>query len=267
MKRADEELCKMQFDAFLREFFAPSEVSWIEVAQQDEPPDYYLLLDSTRFAVEVTTLLEKVLVGSGSPLPHAVISKILRDFVEEVEATAKAESCFLHGDYLVAFPTPIDNFAAVRDEIQEGLLGYIRDTGNLEKAPLKIVFERIISQQRPQQCGIQKVGNKLDRVTLGGPVWVKWEGDATIDLCGFLSESLNTKVNKLRDITVPKILLLFDDYIFADLGMYEKCIPQISSLSSFHTVFVVQGNKRGFLLYSQHSEWSKQQFIINTEAG
>jgi hypothetical protein len=197
MKRADEELCKIQFDAFLRKLFAPSEVSWIEVAQQDEPPDYYLLLDSTRFAVEVTTLLEKVLVGSGSPLPHAVITKILQDFVDEVEATAKAESC-LHGDYLVAFPTPIDNFATVRDEIQEGLLGYICDTGNLEIAPLKIIFERIISQQRPQQCAIQKVSNRLDRVTSGGPVWMKWEGDATIDLCSLLSESLKKKVNKLR---------------------------------------------------------------------
>jgi hypothetical protein len=264
MKRADEESCKTQFDAFLRKFFAPSEVIWKEVAQQDEPPDYYLLLGNTQFAVEVTTLVEKVLVGSASSLPHAVISKILQDFVDEVEATAQAEDC-LHGDYLVSFP--IDDFAAIRGEIQKGLLDYIRGTDSWERAPLKIVFERITPQQRPQQCGIQKVGNKLDRVISGGPVWVKWEGDATIDLCGLLNESLTTKVDKLRDIAAPKILLLLDEYVFADPEMYGKCIPQISSLSSFHTVFVVQGNKRGFVLYSQHSDWSKRQFIINTAAG
>jgi hypothetical protein len=257
MKRADEELCKMQFDAFLRRFFAPSEVSWIEVAQQDEPPDYYLLLGNARFAVEVTTLLEKVPVGSGSPLPPAVISKILRDFVEEVEATAKAEGC-LHGDYLVTFPTPIDDLTDVRSEIQGRLLDHIRSTGSLDSSSLEIVFERTVLQQRRQQCGIQKVGNRLDRVVSGEPVWAKWEGDATVDLCGLLNKSLDTKVNKLRDITVPKILLLLDEYVFADQDMYERCVPRISSLGSFHTVFVVQGNKRGFVFCSQRSDWSQQ---------
>ena len=53
-------------------------------------------LGSTRFAVEVAALLEKVPVGTGSPLPTAEIAKILQDFVEGVEATAKAEGC-LHG--------------------------------------------------------------------------------------------------------------------------------------------------------------------------
>jgi hypothetical protein len=214
-------------------------------------------LGSARFAVEVTTLLEKVLVGNGLPLPHAVISKILQDFVENVETTARAEGC-LHGDYLVAFPTPIDNFADVRGEIQGRLLDYIRSTGSLERSPLEIVFEGIVPQQTPQQCRIQKVGNKLDRVVSGGPVWAKWEGDATVDLCGLLNQSLDTKVDKLRDITAPRILLLLDEYMFADQEMYEKCIPRISSLGSFHTVFVVQGNERGFVFYSQRSDWSRQ---------
>jgi len=257
MKRADEELCKTQFETFLRGFFAPAEMNWMEVDQLYEPPDYYLLLAGARFAVEVTTLLERVLVGDGSLLPHAVISRILQDFVENVETTARAEGC-LHGDYLVAFLTPIDNFANFRDEIQRRLLDYIRSTSSLERSPLEIVFERIVPQQRPQQCGIQKVGSKLDRVVSGGPVWAKWEGDAAVDLCGLLNQSLDTKVDKLRDITVPKILLLLDKYMFADQEMYEKCMPRTSSLGSFHTVFVVQGNERGFIFYSQRSDWSRQ---------
>jgi hypothetical protein len=256
MKRADEEFCKTQFDAFLRRFFASPGVVWEEVAQQDEPPDYYLLLGNARFAIEVTTLVERVPVGSASSLPHGVISKILWDFVEEVEATARAEGC-LHGDYLVAFSTPIDNFASVRNEIQKGLLNYVRDTGSQERVPLKIVFERVVTQQRPQQCGIQKVCNKPDRVKSGSWVSAKGRRDATTDLCNLLNESLNTKVDKLQDIAVPKILLLLDEYIFADPEMYRKCIPQISSLSLFHTVFIVRGNQRGFVLYSQRSDWSK----------
>jgi hypothetical protein len=263
MKRADEEYCKAQFDAFLRKSFVSPKVTWEDVETQDEPPEYYLRLGDLLFAVEVTTLVEKVLVGTRDPLPHAEISKILQDFVDEVGATAKAGG-YLHGDYLVSFSTPIDNFKAVRDEVQEGLLDYIQDTGGLERVPLKIVFERILPLQRPYQCGIQKVGNELDRIRSGTPFWMKWEGDARVDLCSLLDKSLNAKVYKLRKIAVPKILLLLDEYIFADPEMYEKCIPLISSLSFFHTVFVAQGNKRGFVLYSQHSDWSKQKFIMNT---
>ena len=98
-----------------------------------------------------------------------------------------------HGNYLIFFPTPIDDFSTVRGEIQDRLLEYIRDTRSLENASWKVVYEKTASQQRPQQCMIQKVNNKLNRVSQGGPVWAKWEGEATIDVCGLLDESIKTK--------------------------------------------------------------------------
>ena len=259
MKRADEEFCKAQFDAFVKKFFAPSEVIWQEVAQQDEPPDYYLFLSNAKFAVEVTTLLEKVSVGTSSSLPHDVISDILQQFVDEVETIARARG-YLRGDYLVSFSTPIDDFAVVQDSIRGKLLEYIRRTSSLDRTPLEIVFERTVPQQRPQQCGIQKVGSKRNRVLLGGPAWFKWEGHAAIDICDLLNESLDTKADKLNAVTDPKILLLVDVYRFADPEMYRGCISQLSALSSFHTIFVVQGEKRGFVLHSQNSNWLRSQF-------
>jgi len=258
MKREDEEFCRMQFDTFVRSAIPPPEIGWTEVEQRDEPPDYYLYLDDARFAVEVTTLLEKVAVGTNSPLPPAVIAKILRRFVKGVESTAKAEGC-LHGDYLVAFPTPIDDFSRVRREISANLLDYIRATAHLERSDMTIVFEQIIPQNRPQQCGIQKVGGRRDRVAAGTPFWFKWEGDAAGDLCGLLKKLLDTKIGKLRAVAPPKILLIRDVYMFADRAMYEMCKARISSLTSFHTVFIVQGSRGGFVLHSQRRDWSGQR--------
>ena len=260
MKRPDEELCKVQFDAFLGQFFDPSEISWIEVAQEDEPPDYYLVLGSVWFAVEVTTLLENVSVGTASPLPPEIIGRFLRGFVKEVEQVARAEGS-LHGKYLVTFSTPIDGFSNVRDAIRAKLLDYIRKTSSMKSSSPEIVFERIVPDHRRQQCGIQKVDGRRDRIDSGGPFWVKWEGEATADLCDLIEGSLTTKASKLTGVAEPKILLLLDRYVFADREMYEICLPKVSSLDSFHTVFVVQSSRRGFVFHSQQSDWLEQRSL------
>jgi hypothetical protein len=89
----------------------------------------------------------------------------------------------------------------------------------------------------------------------GGPVWVKWEGDAAKDIRDLLNESLNAKAEKLKDITEPKILLLLDRYRLADRQMYEECVAHLSSLSHFHTVFVVRSRKDAFILHTQNPGW------------
>jgi hypothetical protein len=256
VKRADEEFCRGQFDTFITQFVAPSEVAWEEVAQRDEPPDYYLLLGNTKLAVEVTTLVELDSVGTSSPLPHFQIRRVLEQFVDKIEETAKERG--LQGNYLVSFSAPIDNFAAVQDEIQHKLLEYIWSTRGLETASLKIVFERVVSQQRPQQCGIQKLGSKRNRVVTGGPIWPKWEGEAAQGICDLLRESLNAKADKLKGIEEPRILLLLDEYPFADRQMYESCVHRLSSLVHFHTVFIVRDQNEGFPLYSQNPDWLRQ---------
>jgi hypothetical protein len=88
--------------------------TWEEVTQQNEPPDYYLSLDNTKFAVEDTSLTELVSVGTSSSLSHSIISMFFRQFVDKVESEAKAGG-YLQGNYLVSFSTPIDDFSNVHD--------------------------------------------------------------------------------------------------------------------------------------------------------
>jgi hypothetical protein len=99
---------------------------------------------------------------------------------------------------------------------------------------------------------------------LGGPIWGKWDGEATADLCDLLQKGLSKKEHRLREenIAVPKILLFLDEYGYSDSNMYGRCLPQISELDFFHTVFVVQGNHRGFVFHSEDSDWQKQQFAV-----
>jgi hypothetical protein len=254
MKRADEELCKSQFDSFVKGFLDPAGIIWEKVRQEDEPPDYYLVLENARFAVEVTTLMEKVSVGTSSLLPRGVIRNILKRFVGRVESIAKDKG-YLQGKHLVFFPTPIDNFGDVQDSIQKRLLEYIRRNAGLNAAPREIVFERRIPQQRPQRCEIQKLNDQRNQVLMGGPVWSKWEGEMVQDMCQLLNDRLDIKASKLKGITEPWLLLLLDRYVFADPGVYEECVSGLAAASSFHTVFIVQNNERAFILHSQNANW------------
>ena len=261
MKREDEEFCRARFDLFLRHFVAASDIVWAEVEKSKEPPDYVLTLENSQYAVEVTDIMEKVSVGSKSPQSHAAISRFLqKKIASEVEAIAKT-SGYLRGEYLVSFSTPIGNLSLVWNEIQKELLEYIRNTGSLDEAPMKIVFERHLPEQRPQQCGIRKVSSKKDRIFSGGPVWAKWEGESEISLCNLLIESMKTKDDKLKEITLPKILLLLDEFVFADVETYDKCVSRSLPLHPFYTVFVVQDNKRGFVLYSENSNWARRRYL------
>lgn len=245
MKRADEEFCKSEFDAFVKAHFEPAAVVWEEVARRDERPDYYLYLRGVRFAVEVTTLMEKVTVGMMT-LSEATIISSLWDLVDEVEMIARSGG-YLHGRYLVDFSRPIDDLRDVRDQIQSDLLDYIEATQDSSSAP-----ERTVFQQGSQWCRIRKLQDRPDEVEQGGPSFSKWEGEAAEEICRLLEERLIAKNHTLRNIRCPKILLLYDSYRFASPGMYRGCISQLSLLTSFHTVFVVQVNREGFVLHPEN---------------
>lgn len=257
MKRADEGFCKVQFDTFIKQFFSQQDVIWEDVAQQNEPPDYYLLLGTRKFAVEMTALMELISVGTSKPLPLFIIHRFLNQFVAKVGKIAKKKG-YLQGDYLVTFPTPIDNFSDVQDRILDKLLEYIQRTSGMEMAPQETIFKNVIPKQMPQQCLIEKLRGKPNRVIGGGPILTKFEGEAAEDICDLLNESLNIKADKLKDIVEPTILVLLDEYRFGDQQMYKNCIPHLLSLDYFHTVFIVQDHNCGFPIHSQNHDWLKQ---------
>jgi hypothetical protein len=250
VKSASEEFCKDSFDKFLANLLPDSVMLWHEVEQRDEPPEFYLVVDGTKYAVEVTQLMQKVNVGTKKPLPVGTIRDLLQEFVaDEIESVAR-DNDYLHGAYLVSFSKPIDNFANVKTMIQGELLTYIQSTQGLSNAPRKVVYK-----SAGQKCEIKKIHDRENKVMMGGPTILKWEGEALADVRQLLDSSLGEKEYKLRNISSPKVLLLHDKYHFADVEAYKSCISSITSLASFHTVFFVESNGKGLVLYSQNPKW------------
>jgi hypothetical protein len=248
MKRKDEEYCRTKFDEFLSTRLPSTQIVWREVPQAQEPPDYYVLLNGSEYAVEVTILMERRSVGT-YVLPEAAITNSLWDFVGEVEQCAN-ESGYLQGTYLIDFSSPIGDFRLGKDEIKAALLKYIHDTQSLSQAE-----KEFVSRRGSQSCSIRKFHNDSDKVLPSVAGNLKWEGDSAIDICNILNERISVKERLLKKINHPKVLLLLDAYHFASPQMFKDCIGQLSSLTSFHTVFVARSGGEGFVLYSQDKDW------------
>jgi len=251
MKSRDEELCRSRFDEFIRAFLKYKSIVWEEVAQRNEPPDYYLHLDGTGFAVEVTILMEQLEVGK-LWLPQVAVLSSLWRLVDEVEATAIEKKC-LNGAYLVVFSRPIANFRQVREQLFTDLLKYVQTTQNVTAAP-----ESTILKHGRQKCTIRKLHNNKNYIAKAGPSGGKWEGEAAREICLLLENRISDKYHKLRNISKPKILLLYDSYHFANSEMFADCLLAVKHLEFFHTVFIVSSSKPGWILHSTEQDWLDQ---------
>ena len=250
MRSESEEFCRVSFDKYLRKTILTNKLLWEDVDEESEPPDFYLTVERTTYAVEVTQLIEKVDTGIRKPLPVIVIRDMLKKFVkEEVEAVARSGG-YLRGAYHVKFSKPITNFADVKYQIQADLLSYISDNQTTSKAPPRRIYKT-----GRQECEIEKSHDRQDKVVMGGPIIGKNEREVLVEAKWLLKERLNKKTSRLRNINNPKILLLHDKYPFADRGTYKSCISEDAILNYFHTVFVVGSNGEGEILYSKEPTW------------
>ena len=249
MKSNIEEFCKLKFDEFVRGRLSYSSICWESVAQEDEPPDYYLYLNGIKYAVEVTVLMEKIEIGGGVRLPRSSIVASLSRLVDDVETSARYDNS-LHGAYVVKFSHPITNYKNVRGQLFNNLLAYIKATRDRGSAPEQVVYKR-----GSQRCTITKMHNRETYVGHIGPSGGKWEGEIIEEICSLVRESVNSKCRKLSKLAEPKILLLYDSYLLADSGMYRQCVSRLSVFETFHTVFVVRYSQNGFILTSVNTDW------------
>ncbi len=248
MKRLDEELCKQKFDEFLHQRNGSDMIVWEDVAQQDEPPDYILHLNNEKYAVEVTRLIETIELQPQSQSSLGVSASLSR-FVKNIEQTALRDD-ILHGGYVVKL-WPLDNFSAIQGTMFEKALEYIRKTKSLETAPAIILL-----RQNWKKCSIQKLGNKKNYVGEAIIYEAKWEGEANQELCLIMGAAITEKRYKLRNIVIPKILLLLDSYGYTHItgNIWQDCLSKNKDVQWFHTIFVVTTNKN-IVIHTQCRDW------------
>lgn len=242
MKRSNiEEYCKKSFQKFLNYRFNIKNTIW-EVG--DEPPDYYLIIDNRKYAVEVTTIMDEVSLNN-KKFPRLTISSALYDLTKKIEQES-SEKNHLNGGYVVLFKNPVSNLKEYKDKIKEYAINFIRDTKEEKETRINEIFEK-----GKEKISIIKLTNERNFVDIGGPARANWHSEAMKEAQKILKERINTKSKKLLEIQMYKILLLLNQHLFLDLEDYRELYIDASFKQKFHTIFIVQSEEKGYLLYSQ----------------
>ena len=236
--------CKRSFNAYLRKKLNVEDICWLA---GDEPPDYYLVVKGVKYAVEATTIMEMIPLGQ-TVFPKAYIYFSHIGILPDVEEQALKED-LLKGTYAVIFSKPITNLKQYRDVIKERLTNYVRRTRDDSFNDAEVIFKR-----QDEKVTILKQHNRSAMIGIGGIARSKWGANARQEVLFLIQDRIKTKVEKLSMIKLPKILLLFNDHNFINITDYRDFVPKLKDIKSFHTVFMVENEQNGYILYSKNHD-------------
>ncbi len=122
--REDEEHCKEIFNTFLNQYYHDVDIIWTP-GGRNKPPDYFLWLRRDKYAVEITSVIEKATLGN-KIIDHIEIDKSIKRFIEDIKKDA-IEKGFLKGAYIIRYK-PIIDFGKQKRRISIRIRNYLQRT-------------------------------------------------------------------------------------------------------------------------------------------
>jgi hypothetical protein len=243
--RSDEERCKDAFNVFLEQRYQERDITWVG-GDRNKPPDYYLKLCANQYAVEVTSILETVTLGSAA-IPHIAVDKSVKEFIDDIQKDLISKG-FLNGAYIVHYK-PLSDFGKQKQIISIRIKDYIQSTQNVLFAPAEDIIGH--GHFRWYIYKLHSDKNYLSRTTTDA----KFESEAVDELCKLLNKTLEAKTKKLKAILLPKILLLHDRFAWIDVAQWRQYMSKLNYLDNFHTIFLVSEKSRDSILRSIETSW------------
>ena len=219
---------------------------WIPKENRNVSPDIYLQILNTKYAVEITSILEKVKLGN-RVIDHIEIDKSVMEFVENIKEEAIKEGV-LQGAYTI-FYKPIEKIGKNKWVIAARIWDYLLRTKNMSSAPQEYVFGEGHNGWYILKHHSNK--NYLSRTTGDA----KWKGESVNELCDLLNKTLERKVKVLRLISLPQILLVLDRFAWIDAKNWIQYRERLINLDKFHTIFLVSDKSGNSILHSVEKSW------------
>jgi hypothetical protein len=91
--------------------------------------------------------------------------------------------------------------------------------------------------------------------TVGPTTAFGYEVEFKREACSLLANVLSNKARKLAHLSFPLVLLVLNEYAIIESWHYKECIPDLTALRHFHTVFIVDDEARGYVLCTKNDGW------------
>ncbi len=260
--RIDEEL--VCIDSFKHHLKSKGLAKVVDVTpEEDDPPDFWCTIDGERFAVEVTSVVDR------SSLEYRARCQQLADAMQaKAEAVGSMEGAYalvLHGK-----PTLPRRRSQQWRAVLDSAAAFIHRTQNATEDDALPMWAD----------GRARV--LLKRCSTSGPIYVgpvgfvvaKWEGESREQVTKLIGERVNKKlarlggVDKIMSVYPNVALLLYDAYGFCNIDDARAVLQTLPNYKWFHSIYWAasftdraneltpdQPGREGAFLWSKNSDW------------
>jgi hypothetical protein len=268
--RDEEEFCKQSFDRYLTSRLG-LHTEW---RPGPDPPDYFVAIEGSTFAVEVTQLFGQLRDADGRHVDDMQYQVSTNRLCAKIQRLAIQRGT-LRGLYVLRFVGAFRHWRQAAPPITGRALAYVASTSTPATASPRVIFaeaveqtstrgssdeallEHVGSQFRHGSCSIHKLADAPDAIVCSADApdrWM-WEGQVLPEACRLLQRAITTKKAKLANIVDPKVLLVVHEWPMERGWIYKGCASQLSSLDYFHSVFVVDTQGEGYFLHTRDPRW------------
>ena len=243
MSRSEsEEYCKDAFEQYLRNVL---HLHGTDFEEGEDPPDYWLLYQGKRYAVEVTQIFDSI-EGGRKMIPRLTYFDHEKRLAQDIEREARAEGC-LHGRYYINFKGGYPRYDPSRDkkQILRDALQYIRDNAEKEHAD-----ERILFRDGRARIVISKSANDEDYVVPGiKGVRSGWQVELVEEVGKALNDAITIKQTKLESISQScdgVFLLILNRHVPVGSDYTPKLFSSLNALKKgiIDGVFLIQNDEQ-----------------------
>lgn len=239
MAKSVEEFCREILSNYL-------ETKWksIQWEEGDEPPDYYFYVNGEKFAVEITSAHQQIVVNKESK-ERTTIDHSLMLFLKRTEEILLGEG-ILNGYYYCYLEGPISNFPKFKAQFLREIRKLISSNAldpssghiklNIEGEIVEVWRDNYKVNRLVGMAGIKKHSKSIHI-----------QHNVNVMVMGALQD----KIDKLKDISCKKILVILNDYFLANISMFRTSIESIIEKSFFDEIYYIDRDKTVGSLYSQ----------------
>lgn len=244
--------CAKNFEKYL---IQRNDIKCIHWEEGENPPDCNFMIDGKNFAVEITTIMLTV-HSQNKDFSNQSYQSLFKNLGEEIEQQAKSEG-ILDGVYVISPFGPYDDIRKAKRIITNLALQYMKDNQNVKQAKPCIIYE-----EGTRYCKILRLGKtkKVVKIGIGSPDYSdSYTDDAPNVAHGLLIERCQTKIEKLKNMKLPTILLLSNTFThsehFIEIFKMRKLDADITVF--YHSIFIVEPDGNGYFVHSKEKKWLK----------
>ena len=233
----------------------------VEIQQEtNDPPDFWLTIDSIRFAAEVTSIV----TGQGYRANSCNLQQAI--------SASATQGNLLRGRYCLTLrdhPDIPKRNSQQWMQLIDSATSFIGTTYDVAETP----DECLLLKDAEGRLAIKKISGNSAAIILTGPVGVKWEGKVEDELCQLMQVAVDKKREKLLKKGVPaqcprSFLLFYDAYGYGGNEEAQKALLRVKGYDWFHSIYWApsfsdklndlypeEPGRSGIFLYSRDEAW------------